>query len=99
MKIEFENSIRRLSFLCRQTDIKITWINPCRSSCVLSNIWDQIGLLIEILKYGGSTCRENFQSSGKDVQLKKESHVTIIEVTVIFKLELKNLNSNVKRLL
>ena len=29
MKIEFENSIRRLSILCRLPDIKITWINPC----------------------------------------------------------------------
>ena len=29
MKIQFENSIRRLSFLCRLRDIKIAWINPC----------------------------------------------------------------------
>ena len=29
MKIEFENSIRRLSILCRLPDIKIAWINPC----------------------------------------------------------------------
>ena len=28
MKIEFQNSIRRLSFLCRLTDIKIAWLNP-----------------------------------------------------------------------
>ena len=28
MKIEFENSIRRLVFLCRLADIKIVWINP-----------------------------------------------------------------------
>ena len=28
MKIEFQNSIARLSFLCRITDIKIAWINP-----------------------------------------------------------------------
>ena len=28
MYIEFQNSIERLSFLCRLTDIKITWINP-----------------------------------------------------------------------
>ena len=27
MKIEFENSIRRLSFLCRLLVIKIAWIN------------------------------------------------------------------------
>ena len=27
MKIEFQNSIIRLSFLCRVTDIKIAWIN------------------------------------------------------------------------
>ena len=30
MKIEFENSIRRLSFLCRLTGIKIAWLNPCQ---------------------------------------------------------------------
>ena len=29
MKIKFENSIRRLSFLCHLPDIKIAWINPC----------------------------------------------------------------------
>ena len=35
MEIEFQNSIVtqnsivRLSFLCRITDIKIAWINPC----------------------------------------------------------------------
>ena len=29
MKIDFKNSIRRLSFLCRLPDIKIAWINPC----------------------------------------------------------------------
>ena len=28
MKIEFEYSIRRSSFLCHLTDIKIAWINP-----------------------------------------------------------------------
>ena len=26
MKIEFENTIKRLSFLCHLTDIKIAWI-------------------------------------------------------------------------
>ena len=34
VKIEFENSIRRFSFLCRLTDIKIVWINPCAGSSV-----------------------------------------------------------------
>ena len=29
MKIEFKNSIRRLSFLCCLLGIKIAWINPC----------------------------------------------------------------------
>ena len=29
MKIEFENSIRRWSFLCRLLDIKVAWINSC----------------------------------------------------------------------
>ena len=28
MKIEFENSIRKLNFLCRLPGIKIAWINP-----------------------------------------------------------------------
>ena len=34
MKIEFENSIRRLSFLYHLPDIKIAWINPW--SCMTS---------------------------------------------------------------
>ena len=29
IKIEFQNSIERLSFLCCTMDIKIAWINPC----------------------------------------------------------------------
>ena len=29
IKIEFQNSIARLSFLCCITEIKIAWINPC----------------------------------------------------------------------
>ena len=29
MKIEFENSIRKLNFLYRLLDIKIAWINLC----------------------------------------------------------------------
>ena len=30
-KIEFENSIKRFSFLCCLLDNKIAWINPCTS--------------------------------------------------------------------
>ena len=30
MKIEFQNSIAKLSFLCVITDIKIAWINPAK---------------------------------------------------------------------
>ena len=29
VKIEFENSMRRFSILCRLPDIKMAWINPC----------------------------------------------------------------------
>ena len=29
MKIEFQNSIVKLSFLCCITDFKIAWINTC----------------------------------------------------------------------
>ena len=32
MKIEFENPIKRLSFLCRLTDTKIAWINSSSRS-------------------------------------------------------------------
>ena len=35
MKIEFENSIRRLNFLCHLTDTKIAWINPWSSEHVI----------------------------------------------------------------
>ena len=37
MKIEFENSIKRLSILCCLRDIKIAWINPCSFSLSKSN--------------------------------------------------------------
>ena len=33
MKLEFPNSIVRLSFLCHITDMKIAWINLCPSHC------------------------------------------------------------------
>ena len=36
MKIEFQNSVRRLSFLCRLTDIKIAQINPWKRRSYLS---------------------------------------------------------------
>ena len=36
MKIEFQNSIRRLSFLCCLTDIKIALINPRQSKEIWS---------------------------------------------------------------
>ena len=29
IKTEFQNSIERLTFFCRITNIKIAWINPC----------------------------------------------------------------------
>ena len=34
MKIEFENSIRRLSYLSHLPDIKIAWMNPCHLNFV-----------------------------------------------------------------
>ena len=36
MKIDFQNSIRRLSFLCCLTDIKIAWINSRQSEEIWS---------------------------------------------------------------
>ena len=38
MKIELQNSIVRLSFLCHITNIKIAWINP--SNCKTKYIED-----------------------------------------------------------
>ena len=38
LKIEFENPIRRLSFLCHLMDITIAWINPRLRSAVESSI-------------------------------------------------------------
>ena len=48
MKIEFENSIRRLSFLCRLPDIKIAWINPCVFR-TLPSIYDGVWNFLQIL--------------------------------------------------
>ena len=42
MKIEIENSIRRLSFLCRLQDIETAWINLCDGDSIifgLTNIY------------------------------------------------------------
>ena len=49
MKIEFENSIRRLSFLCRLTDIKIAWINPWDGSVLEEKCWRSLFLLTWIV--------------------------------------------------
>ena len=35
MKIEFENSVTRLSFLGRLPDIQVAWISPCEQKLVL----------------------------------------------------------------
>ena len=48
MKIEFLNSIVRLSFLCHITDIKIAWINPC--------------ILMINLKHHNNLFQENFNN-------------------------------------
>ena len=47
MKIEFENSIRRLSFLCRLTDIKITWINSWTGELLIKQMKNWKFLVIE----------------------------------------------------
>ena len=39
MKIEIQNSIVRLRFLCRVTDTKIAWIKPGLYAYVLLEIW------------------------------------------------------------
>ena len=50
MKIEFENSVRRLSFLCHLPDIKIAWINPCKGNKKneFSPFWESIGLMANL---------------------------------------------------
>ena len=40
MKIEFENAIKKLRFLCCITDIKIAQINPCKWSRKAGGILD-----------------------------------------------------------
>ena len=40
MKIEFENAIKKLRFLCCITDIKIAQINPCKWSIKAGGILD-----------------------------------------------------------
>ena len=60
MKIEFENTIRRLSFLCRLPDIKIAWINPrCSISIslkVMVILLEMFLKIIHLLWYLCSTC-------------------------------------------
>ena len=38
MKIEFENSSRRFSFLYHLPDVKIAWINPCQYTAIICKI-------------------------------------------------------------
>ena len=44
IKIEFQNSIERLSFFCHIRDIKIAWINPWKGGVGLkkteSSLWE-----------------------------------------------------------
>ena len=48
MKIEFENSVRRLNFMCRLPDIKIAWINPWLYLTDVQKVflptWSKIGI-------------------------------------------------------
>ena len=44
MKIEFENVIRKLSFLCRLQDIKTARINPCSWSSANLEKYEELTL-------------------------------------------------------
>ena len=50
MKIEFQNSIARLSFLCHIKDIKIAWINPwqCNHDGKLQMMLKTVSLFIQV---------------------------------------------------
>ena len=52
MKIEFENSFRKLSFLSRLADIKIAWINPIKVACLTPayTTMQSISLIIHAMK-------------------------------------------------
>ena len=56
MKIEFENSVRRLSILCRITDIKISWINPCIQANTLQHNVSLLPLSPENIKNSYFCC-------------------------------------------
>ena len=59
MKIEFENLVRRLSFLCHLIDIKVAWINPRQ----YNNLESLLALRV-FLKYIESNDVFNEESNG-----------------------------------
>ena len=63
MKIEFQNSITRLSFSCRITDIKIAWINPW---CLLGHFQGRSSRPEVFCKKG---VLKNFAKTGKHLCL------------------------------
>ena len=68
MKIEFQNTIRRLNFLCHLTDIKIAWINPCIAKSFIE-------LSVNVLGNHWATETLTAFSISKSLQvLKKNSH-------------------------
>ena len=66
MKVEFENSIKRLSFLCRLPDIKIAWIYPW--------IW--------ISQWSESHCTTNTNvSRKKEIRKRKTVRITVWDLS------------------
>ena len=66
MKVEFENSVKRLSFLCRLLDIKIAWIYPW--------IW--------ISQWSESHCTTNTNvSRKKEIRKRKTVRITVWDLS------------------
>ena len=71
MKIEFQNTIRRLNFLCHLTDIKIAWINPCIAKSFIE-------LSVNVLGNHWATETLTAFSISKSLQVLKKTPIKIV---------------------
>ena len=80
-KIEFENSVRRLSFLCCLTDIKFAWINPCT---YVEKIDTTIFFLSVCITYTTATLWNIFQLLFVISREKKDNYISFIHFSENF---------------
>ena len=91
MKIEFQNSIRKLSFWCHHLDIKIAWINPCNANPIIKLLFQTKidNLLCGILFHRNSQIVA-WRSRIQDSRFKKNSMKMLFSKNIKLILEIQN---------